>query len=150
MQYHLDDDLAAILNERKRTMAEFLPDYRPLNMYVIYRSDLEMSAAKLAAQCGHAFVNAYEKALRARPEITSAYKGTGEGTKIVLQAKTLQTLIRAYRDIEAARLPHHLVIDRGHKMPPHFDGEPVITALGIGPVFRDEVETTMKRYSLPK
>ncbi len=145
-EYPLDEDLLVLLNERKRTMAEFTPGYRPLNMYVIYRADLDMSASKLAAQCGHAFVNAYEQALLQRPQITSGYKGTGEGTKIVMSAKSLRSLVRAYRDMQTARLPHHLVIDRGHKMPPHFDGEPIITALGIGPVYRDEIEATLKRY----
>ncbi|WP_445143310.1 peptidyl-tRNA hydrolase [Dyella sp. Tek66A03] len=148
MEYLLDEDLVTTLNERKRTMAEFSADYRPLNMYVIYRADLHMSASKLAAQCGHAFVNAYEKAVQERPGITSTYKGTGEGTKIVMYAKSLGSLVRAYRDMQASGLPHHLVIDRGHRMLPHFTGEPIITALGVGPVYRNEVETTMKRYRL--
>jgi len=131
-------------------MAHFRADYRPLNMYVIYRADLEMSSSKLAAQCGHAFVNAFDQARLDRPLITSTYKGTGEGTKIVMYARSLQRLIRAYRDMQNAGLPHHLVIDRGHTLLPHFTGEPVVTALGIGPVYRDEVEGTMKRYTMAR
>ncbi|KJV31342.1 hypothetical protein VI08_13700 [Luteibacter yeojuensis] len=119
-------------------------------MYVICRADLEMSPGKLAAQCGHAFTSAYEKALMQRPEVTGEYKGTGEGTKLVMYAKSLTTLVRAYRDLQKAELPHHLVIDRGHKVPPHFTGEPTVTALGVGPVYRDEVEVIMKRYTMIK
>ena len=150
MEHSLDNDILQLLNERKRTMSEFHANYRPLNMYVICRADLEMSPGKLAAQCGHAFASAHEKAKLDRPEITSAYKGTGEGTKIVMYAKSLETLVRAYRDMQKAGLPHHLVIDRGHKLAPHFTGEPIVTALGIGPVCRDEVDTIMKRYTMVK
>lgn len=150
MSQDIGTDLEAMLDERKRTMALFTADYRPLNMYVIYRADLAMSPSKLAAQCGHAFVNAYEKARVERPTITSNYRGTGEGTKIVLYAKGLTTLVRAFRDLQEARLPHHLVIDRGHQLPPHFTGEPTITALGVGPVYRDEVEHITRRYTMAK
>ena len=94
MNDELDHDILQLLGERKRTMAEFHTDYRPLNMYVICRADLEMSPGKLAAQCGHAFASAFEEAVQKRPVITSKYKGTGEGTKIVMYAKSLETLVR--------------------------------------------------------
>ncbi len=150
MDLTLEPDIAALLAERRQTMALFSADYRPLNMYVLYRADLAMSPSKLAAQCGHAFVNAFEQARSARPAITSTYRGTGEGTKIVMYAKSLVLLLRAYRDLQSAGLPHHLVIDRGHVLPPHFTGEPIITALGFGPVYRDEVEHITKRYTMAK
>ncbi|RDI98358.1 hypothetical protein DVT68_07370 [Dyella solisilvae] len=148
MDRPLDPDLEALLAERQRSMALFTADYRPLNMYVIYRADLAMSPSKLAAQCGHAFVNAYERARLERPAITASYRGSGEGTKVVMEAKSLATLVRAYRDLQAAALPYHLVIDRGHHWPPHFTGAPIITALGMGPVFRDEVAHITRRYRL--
>lgn len=143
----LEPDIQALLDERARTMQEFTPNHRPLNLYAIYRADLEMPPEKLAAQCGHAYLNAYEESLRMRREIAAGYKGTGNGTKICMYAKTLGSLIRAYREAKAANLPCSLIIDRGHILAPHFDGNPIITALGIGPVYRDEAEHITKRYT---
>jgi peptidyl-tRNA hydrolase len=147
-QLELDPDIQAMLDERARTMLDFTPDHRPLNMYAIYRADIEMTADKLSAQTGHAFINAWDKAKIERPDIAAQYKGTGNGTKIIMYAKSLTTLIRAYRDCQEAKIPCDLIIDRGHIMLPHFDGNPIITALGIGPAYRDEIEHITKRYTM--
>lgn len=146
----LDADIQALLDERARTMAAFTPDHRPLNMYAIYRADLEMPPGKLASQCGHAFLNAHDKAKELRPDITAGYKGTGNGTKIVMYAKNQGQLIRAWRELTALGIPCDLIIDRGHVLPPHFDGKPIITALGIGPAYRDEIAHITKRFTQPK
>lgn len=143
----LDPDIQTMLDERKRTMALFTEDHRPLKMYAIYNAELEMKPGKLASQCGHAFVNAHDKAKIERPGITSEYKGTGNGTKIIMYAKNQHQLIRAYKDAVAAGLPCDLIIDRGHVELPHFTGEPIITAVGIGPVYMEEVKDITKRYT---
>ena len=148
MNAPLPPEIQAMLDERARTMLDFSPDHRPLNLYAIYRADLEMPPGKLAAQCGHAYVNAHDEAKRLRPELTQSYKGTGNGTKICMYAKNLGQLLRAYREAQAAGLPCSLIIDRGHVLPPHFDGQPIITALGIGPAYRDEAEHITKRLTL--
>ncbi|MNR71456.1 peptidyl-tRNA hydrolase [compost metagenome] len=146
----LDADIQQMLDERKRTMADFTADHRALNMYAIYRQDLDMPAGKLAAQCGHAYCMAHERAQQMRPDITAGYKGTGNGTKLVMYAKNLAQLIRGYREAQAAGIPCELIIDRGHVLPPHFDGEPIITALGIGPAFKDEVAHITKRFTMTR
>lgn len=148
--YVMGEDLQAMLAERKRTMLEFTNDYEPLNMYVILREDLEMPAPKMAAQAGHAFDICHDRAKIERPEITSQYKGTGNGTKICMGAKNMRQLERAYRDCLQAGIPCELIIDRGHVLLPHFTGEPIYTALGIGPTYKKEVAHILKRYSLIK
>ena len=148
MSKALSADIQALLDERARTMAEFSPDHRPLVSYAIYRADLEMPPGKLAAQCGHAFQDSRDIASVARPDITAQYKGTGHGTKVCMYAKNLHQLLRAYHDAKAAGLPCALVIDRNHVLPPHFDGNPIITAVGIGPVYADEVKDITKRYTM--
>lgn len=144
----LDPDIQAMLDERARTMAEFTPDHRPLMQYAIYRADLNMPPGKLVAQCGHAFQDARDHAAVLRPDVTAQYKGTGHGTKVCMYAKNLHQLLRAYRDAQKAGLPCCLVIDRSHVLPPHFDGNPIITAVGIGPVYQDEVKDITKRYTM--
>ena len=144
----LAPDIQALLDERAQTMTAFTADHRPLNMYALYRADLEMPPGKLSAQCGHAYLNAFEAALKMRPAITAHYKGTGNGTKICMYAKNLGQTLRAYRELQALAIPCSLVIDRGHVLAPHFNGQPIITALGIGPAYRDEIAHILKRYTL--
>lgn len=146
----LDADIQELLDERKRSMEDFSDDYKPLNMYAIFRSDLDMSPGKMSAQAGHAFAICYENALIERPDITAQYKGTGNGTKICMSAKNLGQLIRAYRDCISAKIPCELIIDRGHILPPHFNGDPIITCLGIGPAYKEEIAHITKRYTLIK
>lgn len=146
----MDEDIELLLKERADSMRAFSLDYKPINMYAIFRRDLEMDIGKLAAQSGHAFEMTHSLALNMRPEITSQYKGSGNGTKICMYAKNLPHLIKAYRWLQERSLPCYLIIDRGHVLPPHFDGKPIITALGIGPVYRTEVEDIIKKYTMIK
>lgn len=144
----LDAELAHMMAESERTMADFTPDYRPLNMYAIYRADLDMPPGKLAAQCGHAYVKAWRVAERMRPEICAGYEGTGNGTKLVMYARNLGQLVRAWKEARFAGIPCELIRDRGHILPPHFTGRPIVTALGIGPAYKDEVSPITKRFTL--
>lgn len=144
----MDADIQALLDERARTMAEFTADHRPMQMYAIYRADLEMEPGKLGAQLGHGYEQAAASAEQLKPGTLASYRGTGNGTKIVQYAKNLHQLLRAYREVQAAGIPHCLVIDRGHVLPPHFDGQPIITALVFGPVFKDAAKHITKRYTL--
>lgn len=146
--YSFDSHIQGMLRERARTMQDFIEGFEPLKMYAIYRVDLEMPPGKLAAQCGHAYTLAYEAAIDKDPSIGQAYKGTGNGTKIAMYAKNEGQLLRAYREMLELDIPCALIIDRGHVLPPHFDGEPIITALGIGPTHRAAIEKTLKRYTL--
>lgn len=112
------------------------------------RGDLNMPSGKLTAQAGHAYLNAYIEASRIRPEIAAAYQATGLGTKVCLVASSEFRLLRAYEEARQAGLPCALIIDQHHVYPPHFDGSPIITALGIGPARKDEVRSITKRFSL--
>jgi PTH2 family peptidyl-tRNA hydrolase len=114
------------------------------------RGDLEMPAGKLAAQAGHAYLNSYLKALQDRPEDACLYQADGLGTKVCLVASSEFRLLRAYEEAQRAGLPCALIIDQHHVLPPHFDGSPIITALGIGPARKDDVRAITKRFSLLK
>jgi len=105
-------------------------------MYAIARTELDMSPGKLAAQCGHAFVDAYG---RSPPDRKALYQSDGHGTKVVLSG-TLQGLLEIEEQCIIRNIPCIRIIDSGHVLPPHFTGEPIITALGIGPSYRHEVK----------
>lgn len=96
-----------------------------------------MSAGKLSAQAGHAYTNSLLTAIKQIPEVALQYEDAGRiGTKICLKAKSLLDIEKVYYKAQQLGIPCSLITDSGHVMPPHFDGSPIITALGIGPLTR--------------
>lgn len=104
-----------------------------------------MPAGKLAAQAGHAFLDSF---LKSSTDIQREYLAPSHGTKVTLAAKTLEHLLRARDECARIGLPHALITDSGHVLPPHFDGNPIITALGIGPARRGDVHAITQRFQL--
>ena len=121
-------------------------DPDPYRLYAIIRKDLEMSPGKIAPQAGHAYLDAYLLAQEWRPETIPLYK-TNHGIKICLEAKNLSQLERAYERAYELGIPCALITDLGYTV---FEGQPTITALGIGPCKKDEVWEFIKRFRLMK
>lgn len=96
-----------------------------------------MPPGKAASQAGHAFLDAF---LRAPAALQSQYQSDGHGTKVVLAAPNADELYRLYQQAMDANLPCALIVDSGHVLPPHFNGQEIVTALGLGPVTRDDVQ----------
>jgi len=119
-----------------------------LRLYAIVRGDLVMPPGKLAAQAGHAFLEAYLAAQVLRPTTAADYLGPSGRTKVTLRAPGLEVLLRLARDAEEAEIPCALIIDEGHVLPPSFDGSPIVTALGLGPARRSEVRHLTDRLAL--
>jgi len=104
-----------------------------------------MPAGKLAAQAGHAYTDALWSAPR---EIGEAYYGTG--SKVTIQCKNLGQLERAERECREAGIPHAKITDEHHVLLPHFTGEPIVTALGIGPCTKEQCRHITKRFQSVK
>lgn len=120
-------------------------------MYAILRADLNMSPGKAASQAGHAFKLLTKQIITEHSVLAADYFSDGDmGTNVVLQAKNQFQLERAFQEAKAAGIPAELIIDSGHIMPPHFDGDPIITALGIGPASRDQIKQITKRFNCLK
>jgi PTH2 family peptidyl-tRNA hydrolase len=107
-----------------------------------------MPPGKAAAQAGHAFLESFFAACEFAPEIAAAYRADPPGTKVVLAARGLPELRHLAQGAADAGLPFALITDHGHVLPPHFDGGPVVTALGIGPARRDRIDHLVRRYKL--
>lgn len=121
-----------------------------LRLYALIRADLSMPMGKAASQAAHAFFAAFLSCSRSDPERVSSYGDPGPsfGTKICLLAPNEQAVQRALSEATEAGLPCGVVTDSGHLMPPHFDGEPIVTAAGFGPVSREEVRRILGRFPL--
>lgn len=107
-----------------------------------------MTTGKTAAMAGHAFKLLTKNMLENDPYLAREYFADGMGTNVVLKSKSLNHLERAYHGAQAAVLPCVKIVDEGHIMPPHFDGSPIVTAIGIGPCRRDEVHHITKKFNL--
>jgi peptidyl-tRNA hydrolase len=111
-----------------------------------------MPAGKLSAQAGHAYGDSICNSRETHPEIYNAYRavdGNG-GSKVTLQAKNVNHLMRAYNEAIAYGLPCAIIVDREHILPPHFDGSPIITAVGIGPCTKIDAKNITKRFQCVK
>ena len=113
------------------------------------RSDLGMDAGKTASQAGHAYVGAAFTAQDShRVDLAEYHKDlpTSPGTKVCLRIKSLPALFRAEEEARTAGLPVFRVIDSG--CPDFFGGHPIVTAVGIGPVRKDQVPFLRKHQLL--
>lgn len=109
-----------------------------LRLYALVRKELDMPPGKLAAQAGHAFLDTWYSCWVKDSDRAEEYREYHQ-TKVVL-AGDLKDLLEAREKALHAGLPCSIVVDEHHVLPPHFDGSPIITALGIGPATRDEIE----------
>jgi len=106
-----------------------------------------MPVGKLSAQAGHAYTDALMAAIETHPEKVSKYRNRQSGgSKVTLKAKNEDHLIKAYNQAIALGLPCALIVDQDHIFPPHFDGSPIITALGIGPCTKEEIRSITKKF----
>lgn len=107
-----------------------------------------MSPGKIAAQCGHAFLDCSLQAISQRPAVWTDYK-TNHGIKIVMRSRNLSHLELAHAEAQLAGIPSVLVTDLGYfGVPEELAGKATITALGIGPARRSEVDRILKRFQI--
>jgi len=107
-----------------------------------------MPPGKLAAQAGHAYTDTLYEAHTATPDRYHDYQIMGKGgSKVTLKSRNENQLIIAYNACLEAEIPCAIVVDREHILPPHFDGSPIITALGIGPCTKAEAQHITKKFN---
>ena len=110
-----------------------------------------MTPGKMASQASHSAKNCAILASKYNPELLRLYQGPKFlGTQIILQSKDERQLLQAYEAAKSVDLITSLIIDEGHIMLPHFTGAPIITALGIGPCTKSQVNHITKKFQLVK
>lgn len=104
-----------------------------------------MTPGKVAAQAGHAYLSCWLEALQKNPSLAISY-AQNMGVKICLKCDNLGQLLLAENAAKEAGIPFFRVIDSG--CPNFFDGKPIVTALGLGPVTRPQVQHITKKMQL--
>ncbi len=95
---------------------------------IVFRSDLEMSKGKIAAQAGHAAASAAEEAHKHFKQWWKAWLQEGQ-CKIAVKVESEKELLELEKQAKELALPCALIVDRGiTEVPPG-----TITCLGIGP-----------------
>ena len=110
------------------------------------RADLGMTPGKIASQAGHAYLGAFLKCQESTPQILAEYLRDFPGTKVCLKSKNLDSLLRAQAEAEFSGIPCALITDSG--CPEFFDGQPIVTALGLGPAKEAEIKHITRRFQL--
>ena len=105
-----------------------------------------MSPGKIASQAGHAYLGAFLKCQEQNLCVLAEYLKSFPGTKVCLKARNLEALLRAQAQAESAGIPCSLITDSG--CPNFFDGQPIITALGLGPANENQIKHITRRFEL--
>ena len=114
-------------------------DYK---MLAIARNDLKMGKGKLAAQCGHAFIETFLKAQRKTPEAVEEWLASGQ-QKVVVKVDSEKELLALFEELKR-HFPAALVIDAGHTQV-----EPgTKTCMGVGPAKESELDKFTARLKL--
>ncbi len=102
---------------------------------IVFRSDLNLSKGKIAAQAGHAAVSASEEARKHRREWWKAWMVEGQ-CKIAVKVNSEKKLLELEKQAKELALPCALIVDKGlTEIPPG-----TITCLGIGPAPSEKMD----------
>lgn len=110
-----------------------------------------MSEGKANAQSGHAYVDAILHALSHGDanvrQVAMSYAELDPGTKICLDGGSLPKFENLIERLSAAGVPHVVITDSGHIELPDFDGNPIVTAIGIGPLRPSKTPKFLRKLS---
>ncbi len=110
---------------------------------IVVRKDLGMGVGKLAAQCSHASLSAYQAAKAKSPDIATTWEQGGQ-KKIVLKVQSEQELLDYFEKCKRARIPVSLIRDAGNtQLDPG-----TITCFGAGPWDEKEIDTILGMLKL--
>lgn len=112
------------------------------------RGDLNMPAGKLAAQAAHCCAQSLLASLAMDPErLRILSRAAHSGSRVILRARHERQILAAYEEARSRDLPSALFYDSGHILPPHFDGNPILTGVGLGPASKAALRPVVRRFS---
>ncbi|KAJ0405459.1 hypothetical protein ATCC90586_002774 [Pythium insidiosum] len=109
--------------------------WQPHKMVLCVRTDLKMGKGKIAAQCCHATLGAYKRAVKRTPNAVKAWEMLGQA-KVCLKVDSEEEMLRLAEAATACGLINYIVVDAGRtQIAP--DSK---TVLGIGPAPIDAID----------
>ncbi|KAJ0172908.1 hypothetical protein K1T71_011084 [Dendrolimus kikuchii] len=104
-------------------------------LVLVVRADLQMTKGKIAAQCGHASVDAFEKAQKIDPVGLNSWMSVGQ-TKVAVKTNSLEELKLIEQNARNEGINTSMFVDCGRTQ----IAPDTITVLGVGPAPRDLVD----------
>ena len=123
---------------QKKNLSDF--DYK---MVIVTRSDLSLSAGKLAAQVSHAAVTCTLLTKKNKPDWFAKWQHEG-AKKVVVKVENLEDFVRLKEKAEELGIITNIVTDAGHTEIP----EGTQTVLGIGPAPSNLIDQVTGKLSL--
>lgn len=112
-------------------------------MVLVVRNDLKMGKGKIAAQCGHAAVGAFETAIKTIPNIVRQWNASG-CAKIALKVQNQTELMEIRTNAICHGLNVCMIRDAGRtQIAPN-----TVTVLGIGPGLEHDIDKVTGHLSL--
>ncbi|KAJ1999738.1 hypothetical protein GGI06_006028 [Coemansia sp. S85] len=113
-------------------------------LVLIIRTDLGMSKGKIAAQCSHATLGCYKRALKQAPGMLKAWEFTGQA-KVTLKCNSEEELVDLQKKAQAAGLVAQSICDAGRTQ--IAAGSRTVLGIGPGPISAvDRVSGHLKLY----
>jgi PTH2 family peptidyl-tRNA hydrolase len=126
------------MTPQKKNLSDF--EYK---MVIVTRSDLSLSAGKLAAQVSHAAVACTLLTKKNKPEWFSKWHREG-AKKVVVKVEKLADFVPLKEKAEELGIITNIVVDAGHTEIP----EGTETVLGIGPAPSNLIDQVTGELSL--
>lgn len=112
-------------------------------MILVVRNDLKMGKGKIAAQCGHAAVGAYERASECAPQSLRRWNESG-CAKIAVKVESERELMEMQRKASGLAINTYLVRDAGRtQIEPNTK-----TVLAIGPDVNSKIDLVTSHLRL--
>jgi peptidyl-tRNA hydrolase len=109
--------------------------WEPHKMVLVVRNDLKMGKGKIAAQCCHATLGAYKRAVRRTPLALECWEALGQA-KVALKVDTEEELLLLATRAKELGLVHYVVVDAGRTQ----IAPDTKTVLAVGPASVADVD----------
>jgi len=117
--------------------------WEPHKMVLVVRTDLKMGKGKIAAQCGHATLGAYKRAVKRTPQALECWETFGQA-KVALKVDSEEQMMALAAKAKELNISHYIVVDAGRtQIAP--DSK---TVLAIGPAANSLVDQVTSHLKL--
>ncbi|KAJ1959973.1 hypothetical protein GGI12_004056 [Dipsacomyces acuminosporus] len=143
--FHTTNAAEAGGSKKKSSKQEKLavPD-EDTKLVLIIRTDLGMTKGKIAAQCSHATLGCYKRALRYAPGMLKAWEYTGQA-KVTLKCSSEEELLALQKKAQELGLVAQSICDAGRTQ--IAAGSRTVLGIGPGPIsLIDQVSGHLKLY----
>ncbi|KAK7578158.1 hypothetical protein V9T40_010363 [Parthenolecanium corni] len=104
-------------------------------MVIVARTDLPLTAGKLASQCAHAAVSCYSLLKKQDPEFAESWEAHGQ-PKIVVRCNSESGLMKLANEAHGAKIIAAIIQDAGRTQ----IRAGTKTVLGIGPARKEDID----------